>query len=287
LIRALPVLLGRLEHQRFKRPGESEPYPIYVPREGEITDRECYVPAGWCVVGGQGLDAAPETRIWVDAFVITRDPVSVGEFARFVEERLSTGEPVDTLLLEGQLGVDGGRVVVLRNPDLPARGMTWKVADSYARWRAEVDRLPWRLPEEYEWEKAGRGADGRPYPWGHRGDPCLAAVVGSGATYDTPVGAFPHDVSVYGVRGLVGHVHEYTATTYSKVPPVEGGIVEPVRVGENVVVVRGGNVSTPRPLDQLSTRWATVRDRVRGFGFRMVRSIAPPAVSIYGFEPPS
>lgn len=268
----LPIHLSRLEHQRIRRPGSAVAHPIPLLPEGSISELECYVPAGWCILGGGGLDAPPRTRAWVDGFVMERDPVSVGAFARFVQDRVRTGAPVQGLLLDGALQLRGMRVIVEGDPELPARRLSFLAASAYARWRAEIDRLPWRLPQEFEWEKAGRGADGRPYPWGHRGDPCLAAVLGSGARYETPLSAFPHDVSVYGVRGLVGHVHEYTATAYHKAQLVADQVVEPVSGGE-LMVVRGGNVSTPQPLDRLSSRWASTPDRVQSFGFRLVRSV--------------
>ena len=277
----VPVFLNRLEHQRLRRPGDDALTPVVLPSEGTLAEHECYVPGSWALFGGDGLDAHPTTRLWVDGFVIMRDPVSVSQFASFVDDRLRMGEDVaaEGPVPEGQLQLDGATLRILGDPELPVRNISWRGARAYAAWRALVEGQPWRLPHEYEWEKAGRGADGRPYPWGHRGDPVLAAVLGSGADYRTPPERFPHDVSVYGVRSMVGHVHEYTNSPYTKGRPAEGGAV---LVGKDAdqdhkhtgyVVVRGGNINTPLPLDRLATRWAAMPDFRHPFGFRLVRSV--------------
>ncbi|MFB6350823.1 MAG: formylglycine-generating enzyme family protein, partial [Bradymonadaceae bacterium] len=49
--------------------------------------------------------------------------------------------------------------------DHPVFGVRWDDARAYARWRSERDGRAWRLPTEFEWEKAARGVDGREYPW--------------------------------------------------------------------------------------------------------------------------
>ena len=73
-------------------------YPIYVDRTGEVDGRDpngvaqpiellpngtlgpedCYVPAGWCHLGGDPNtpNSLPRQRVWVDGFVIGRFSVT-------------------------------------------------------------------------------------------------------------------------------------------------------------------------------------------------------------------
>ena len=71
-----------------------------------------------------------------------------------------------------------------------------------------MDRLPWRLPSELEWEKATRGVDGRLFPWGGQFDASLCRMRHSreGRPHPEAIGSFASDVSVYGVRDLAGNM---------------------------------------------------------------------------------
>ena len=111
--------------------------------------------------------------------------------------------------------------------DHPVTMVTWFGARAYCEFYAG------RLPSEIEWEKAARGSDRRPYPWGfdisdgnanyyHSDDPFDALYAGHGGT--TPVGFFNGQTydgfetqdspSPYGVYDMAGNVWQWTGNVY-------------------------------------------------------------------------
>jgi serine/threonine-protein kinase len=73
------------------------------------------------------------------------------------------------------------------------------------------DEQLFSLPHEVQWEKSGRGTDGRVYPWGRDKDATFCNLNQSHekGMRPTPVDLFPIDESPYGVRGLAGNVRDY------------------------------------------------------------------------------
>ncbi|MCP5024823.1 MAG: formylglycine-generating enzyme family protein, partial [Actinomycetia bacterium] len=102
--------------------------------------------------------------------------------------------------------------------DWPVLNVDWYCATAYAAWHAARTGQPWRLPWDFEWEKAARGVDGRIFPWGDGIDPTYACFRDSHPGRPLPqlVDSFPLDVSPCGVRGLGGNVRDWCVDHWTK-----------------------------------------------------------------------
>ncbi|MEM6925511.1 MAG: SUMF1/EgtB/PvdO family nonheme iron enzyme [Myxococcota bacterium] len=289
----VPIMIGRGEHLRQVPPGEGAPEPVVLPPRGSLGPDDCYVPAGWFVSGGdaEAGDGLPRRRLWVDAFVIRRFPVTVAEYTTFLTAVLDgNGDPSPYVpaapssmgerpLLEPRDGrwvrttdAVGPRAL---EPNWPVTSISWHAAHAYAVWRAERDGLPWRLPHDQEWEKAARGADARLFPWGHHFDGRFACTLGSqqGPPTIQPIDTFALDESPYGVRGLAGNVRDWCGNGYLREgPPAERVDTEPATKSP-YRTMRGGSASSQPMAARCATRLVErPTSRILAVGFRLARS---------------
>jgi eukaryotic-like serine/threonine-protein kinase len=146
------------------------------------------VPAGKFIFGDKSPDSPhPQESISLPDFYIDRTEVSNAEYVPFEEatHRSFSGE-----------------AYAIAHPDEPVTNVSEADAAAYAAWAGK------RLPTEQEWEKAARGTDGRPYPWGS--DPWTQDV----PEQLQPVNSFPDRKSPYGSLNMAGNAWEWTATHY-------------------------------------------------------------------------
>jgi formylglycine-generating enzyme required for sulfatase activity len=182
----------------------------------------------------------------------------------------------------------------------PVVGVTWYEALAYCAWleprlraappglgidphlQEALEHGKLRLPSEAEWEKAGRGRDGRQWPWGNRWRENAGNVNESKLSETSPVGMFPGGASPYGLLDMAGNVWEWTSSRWGMdLGKPEYGYPYQQRDGREALdgaharVVRGGSWAT--------NHWyARCASRLRYFpaffdddvGFRMVLSLA-------------
>ncbi len=305
----LPVVIERGETWRLVGPGESEARVLRLPPAESVGPDEVLVPAGWCIVGGDPVapDAPERRRIWLEGFVMGRDPVTVGQWLAFLEdlERGGRGDRAERFAPHGEPTATGarstlltrtseGRLVLRADPaehgarpvqsdDLPINRVDWTAAMAYAAWRAARTGQAWRLPDEFEWEKAARGADGRLRPWGDYMLPRWAVVLDgfAGPAGRQPVGVGPlggrsKDVSPYGIRGLAGNVRTWCINVWQPGGSrIDGDrlVVEPADPADvSLRAVRGSAWSATVPATRCAARYADPPDRrFSSIGVRLVR----------------
>jgi serine/threonine-protein kinase len=151
-----------------------------------------YIPPGPFHVGPKNQPAVS------GGFSLARHPVTNKQFRRFIEEK-GYNPPAE----QAVLGLFAAENMY------PAVFVSFVDALTYCRWAGLA------LPTEWLWEKAARGPDGRPYPWGEDSpivgrNEKLANVDSSGTC---PVGSYPRTRTAYGCEDMVGNVSEWCQMT--------------------------------------------------------------------------
>jgi len=208
---------------------------------------------------GEGDDAH---AVYLAAFHIAKYPLTHQLYQAFVDVT-SQPPPPDW---------PDGRPLELLS-DHPVVNVSWYDAVAYCHWLTAETGQVHRLPTEAEWEKAARGTDGRPYPWGQDFDKNCCNSVEGGMGRTTPVDAYPAGASPYGVMDLVGNVWEWCSSLYADYPYDTNDGREDA-TAEGWRVLRGGSWFDmewgARPARRLSGQPNTAS---RNTGFRVVREV--------------
>jgi iron(II)-dependent oxidoreductase len=220
------------------------------------------VPAGPFVFGSDtGIDnERPRRVIAGKSFAINRTEISNAQYRSFV---VATGHRRAFYADHPSLGLDARPVVGVSHDDAAAFCAHYGLA----------------LPSEQEYERAARGADGAPNPWGSAplaaifvnggSESCCAGDDRDGYAMTAPVESFMPGASKEGVLNLIGNVWEWTRDYYAPY----GGEVEPEFAG-NYRVLRGGAWNSDPGHLSATYRLAYAPDFrfAANGGFRCVRS---------------
>lgn len=212
----------------------------------------------------------PQRRIWLDAFQIDRDEVSLGEYlAHLRQSHRHPSEELQRLIWH--------LITVHFMPDAvmaswPALYLTWAEAVDFCQAKGK------RLPGEAEWEKAARGTNGSLFPWGQRPPGPGIAVFGQYHVHEIPlvaaVSGGEEGRSPYGLHHMAGNVAEWVQDWYGfdyyGIMPDRN---PPGPTSGRYKVVRGGSWKSRPMMLRAATRGGSPPDqRSATIGFRCAKS---------------
>ena len=239
-----------------------------------------WIPPGQFIVGGEMRDREKPIRIirlakgaFLDKFLVTNQ-----QYARFLNE---TGRFENKWInLQGSYKNERCRIQQQKGKftvepgyeQHPVNFVSYYEAEAYADWAGK------QLPSEWLWEKAGRGIDGRTYPWGDEWnwDKCNSGehwakrdlTSGRSAWHDskerlkahiTEVGKFSQFSSPFGCTDLSGNLWEWMIEFWDK--------------RKDTRVVRGGCFFFSHDRVRLPYRlYGDPTDRGTNLGFRLSRT---------------
>jgi formylglycine-generating enzyme required for sulfatase activity len=220
------------------------------------------VPAGEFTMGSNEFrDEMPPHRVFLDAFYIDKLEVTTSRFASFLK---ATGSAPPAHWEEVSLPTHSER---------PVAFVTWEQAAAYCVWAGK------RLPTEAEWEKAAKGTDGRPFPWGRQDPtPVLAnfAKCCDWKGYDRTLAdatAHKDGESPYHLLNVAGNVREWVADWYDPDFYRKSPSANPKGPDHGFErVVRGGSWAHSKDYLKPTKRDKEPPDRVSGtIGFRCAK----------------
>jgi len=162
---------------------------VVVPRGDFI----CGDPDVTCMFANQ-LPNRNMEQVFVQTFAISRYLVTNEQYMRFLG---AAGHSNAAKFAESYPPEKANHPVVT---------VSWRDAESYCQWAGG------RLPTEYEWEKAARGTDVRPFPWGWKKPHDRYCNFGNSEGGTNPVNRYTDGVSPYGCFDCAGNVWEWCST---------------------------------------------------------------------------
>jgi len=220
------------------------------------------VPAGEFIMGSWTGDAdeRPVRRVYLDAFFMDKDHMTVGEYAKFLEAASHEAPPEWNIMSRAM------------HRNRPVVNVDWADAAAYCKWAGK------RQPTEAEWEKAARGTDGRVYPWGNEpptkfhGN--MKKELWNSHLGLTPVGMFQDGRSPYGINDMAGNVWEWVSDWYDPNYYSTGPLRNPTGAptGDHKVVRGGSWGSGPEGLRSAERETHVPSFQGYGTGFRCAKT---------------
>lgn len=191
------------------------PKPPRKPKIGSMVK----IKGGTYTIGPDENDpsgASPAGTVTIDDFYIDRYEVTVGEYAKFLNDGGNDEYYWEDMADPDWCGIvkerDGSYRITPGKELYPVCFMKIEGAKAYADWAGK------RLPTEYEWEIAARGSEGRLYPWGNGPVTPERANYGYLVGHTVPVGSYPTGKTPEGVHDMAGNVNEMIDADWAEYP---------------------------------------------------------------------
>lgn len=236
------------------------------------------IPAGEFLMGSEEDPLAdenelPQHTVFLEEYWIGKTPVTVGQYRAFVMETGRNWTPPEDMTISEMHAVTN---------------VSLEDALAFCEWAGRKSGRTVRLQSEAEWEKAGRGADGRMYPWGNEKITDAHTRESNYRYTNCPkrMGWLgPQRDSAYGVSELAGNVAEWTRSRYLPYPFNPGET--DLKTGDRPAVVLRGTAN-PHNHDLLRCARRTVSSPEAGYfrqelGFRV--SVMPGKAAPGGAAP--
>ncbi len=213
----------------------------------------------------------PQHHVWLDAYEIDRDEVSLGEYLAFLHQQDSYPSTELQQLLWHVITVHSIPDEALTR--WPALYVTWEEAEEFCAIKHA------RLPTEAQWEKAARGPEGNLYPWGDAMPNSKLAMFGQHHVHEIPilatVDSHEEGKSPYGLHHMAGNVaewvHDWFGLDYYAYMPDRN---PPGPTTGRYKSVRGGSWKSKRVMLRTATRGGASPDqRSSTIGFRCARTL--------------
>ena len=196
----------------------------------------------------------------VSAVLLGTYPVTVQEFARFVEdggyatESAWDSEGWSTARAEAW-AAPGDWDRQRDEPNRPVVRVSWHEARAYARWLSARTASPYRLPTEGEWGAAAAERTRRS-PWGEAASSPERANYAVDVGAPTPVGLYPAGAGPGGHLDLLGNVAEWCGDAPA------------------AAAARGGHWASSAAELRSALRWRPAPvTRAQNLGFRLARGV--------------
>jgi formylglycine-generating enzyme required for sulfatase activity len=158
-----------------------------------------YIPPGEFIMGHEGIDEIFPHPVYLDGYWIYRTEVTYSMYLNCMARGICSPPASDPSIPD------------IEDPslaDLPMVNLRWDQAAQYCEWMGGF------LPTEAQWEKAARGLENFPFPWGEDNPTCDLLNFNDCQGETTAVNAYAQGVSPFGVYDMAGNVMEWVADWY-------------------------------------------------------------------------